>query len=72
MPLAARLTNFYQITMTQAYFALRMHDTAVFELFARHLLPRPLLLLSAGLQQALHYLEELHFSARDIDFLDTL
>jgi nicotinate phosphoribosyltransferase len=63
------LTDLYQINMMQAYLDHSDTGTAVFELFVRSLPPRRGFLLAAGLQQALEYLENLRFSATDIDWL---
>src|SRR5215831_11055928 len=63
------LTDLYQINMIQAYLDHGETDTAVFELFVRSLPPRRGFLLAAGLQQALDFLEDLRFSAADIDWL---
>jgi nicotinate phosphoribosyltransferase len=63
------LTDLYQINMMQAYLDHGDTDTAVFELFVRSLPPRRGFLIAAGLQQALDFLENLHFSSADIDWL---
>jgi nicotinate phosphoribosyltransferase len=63
------LTDLYQINMIQAYLDHGDSGTAVFELFARTLPARRGFLLAAGLQQALDFLENLRFSAADIDWL---
>ena len=63
------LTDLYQINMIQAYLDHVDTGTAVFELFVRSLPPRRGFLLAAGLQQALDFLENLRFSAADIDWL---
>jgi nicotinate phosphoribosyltransferase len=63
------LTDLYQINMMQAYLDHGDNDTAVFELFVRSLPPRRGFLLAAGLHQALDFLENLRFSAADIDWL---
>jgi nicotinate phosphoribosyltransferase len=63
------LTDLYQLNMIQAYLEHGETDTAVFEFFFRRLPPRRGFLLAAGLEQALDYLENLHFSADDIDWL---
>src|ERR1700719_4071745 len=63
------LTDLYQINMIQAYLDHGDTDTAVFELFVRSLPPRRAFLLAVGLQQALDFLENLHFSAADSDWL---
>ncbi len=63
------LTDLYQLNMMQAYLDHGDTQTAVFEFFVRTLPPRRSFLLAAGLEQALDYLEKLHFSAADIDWL---
>ncbi|QQS54730.1 MAG: nicotinate phosphoribosyltransferase [Candidatus Competibacteraceae bacterium] len=63
------LTDLYQLTMLQTYHAERMRETAVFELFARRLPPERAFLLAAGLEQALDYLENLRFTAEELDWL---
>lgn len=66
---SALLTDLYQLTMLQTYHAERMNETAVFELFVRRLPPQRGFLLAAGLEQALDYLENLHFTAEERDWL---
>ena len=63
------LTDLYQLNMMQAYLDHGDTQTAVFEFFVRTLPPRRSFLLAAGLEQALDYLENLRFSAADIDWL---
>jgi nicotinate phosphoribosyltransferase len=70
--MTALLTDFYQLTMAQAYFELGMHDTAVFELFVRRLPAARRFLLAAGLEQALDYIEALSFTAHDLEYLESL
>ena len=66
---SALLTDLYQLTMLQTYHAERMNETAAFELFVRRLPPERNFLLAAGLEQALDYLENLHFTAEEQDWL---
>jgi nicotinate phosphoribosyltransferase len=66
---SALLTDLYQLTMLQTYHAERMHETAVFELFTRRLPPERNFLVAAGLEQVLDYLENLHFTAEELDWL---
>ncbi len=63
------LTDLYQLNMMQAYLDHGETKTAVFEFFIRKLPGRRGFLLSAGLEQALNFLEQLHFSADDIAWL---
>ncbi len=63
------LTDLYQLTMLQAYFAHGMLDTAVFELFVRKLPDNRNFLMAAGLEQALEFLERLHFEEAEIAWL---
>jgi nicotinate phosphoribosyltransferase len=63
------LTDLYQLNMMQAYLDHGDTQTAVFEFFVRTLPTRRGFLLAAGLEQALDYLENLRFSANDIEWL---
>ncbi len=63
------LTDLYQLTMLQTYHTEGMQETAVFDLFARRLPPERGFLLAAGLEQALDYLENLHFTPEELDWL---
>jgi nicotinate phosphoribosyltransferase len=55
--------------MAAAYVETRFDARATFELFVRQLPPRRGYLVAAGLEQALDYLENVRFSAAEIDFL---
>ncbi|SDI53109.1 nicotinate phosphoribosyltransferase [Pseudomonas panipatensis] len=68
----ALLTDLYQLTMLQGYFERGMFDTAVFEFFARKLPACRNFYLAAGLEMALDYLEQLHFSDAELAWLDGL
>jgi nicotinate phosphoribosyltransferase len=68
----ALLTDLYQLTMAQAYFELQMGETAVFELFVRRLPSSRRFLIAAGLEHALEYIEALHFTGADLEFLSGL
>jgi nicotinate phosphoribosyltransferase len=63
------LTDLYQLNMIQAYLDHAVTKTAVFEFFVRKLPARRGFLVAAGLQQALDFLENLHFSSEEIDWL---
>ncbi|HZO81018.1 MAG TPA: nicotinate phosphoribosyltransferase [Candidatus Binataceae bacterium] len=66
------LTDFYQLTMAAAYFASGYNDNACFSMFARRLPPRRGFLVAAGLERLLEALEEFHFDAAALEFLDSL
>ena len=63
------LTDFYQLTMLQAYFDHGLEETAVFEFFVRKLPAKRNFLLAAGLEQVLDYLEGARFSAEELSWL---
>lgn len=63
------LTDLYQLNMIQADLDHGKTATAVFEFFFRKLPARRGFLVAAGLEQALAFLENLHFSAEEIDWL---
>lgn len=66
------VTDLYQLTMAVGYFEHSMQDTATFELFVRNLPKNRSYLITAGLEQALHYLTHIRFSAENIQFLSQL
>jgi len=64
------LTDFYELTMAAGYHAHGLADQRVtFELWMRRLPSCRNYLVSAGLEQAVHYLKELCFSPEQIAFL---
>ena len=66
----ALLTDLYQLTMLQGYFHQGMEEEAVFEFMVRDLPPQRAFLLAAGLEQALAYLEGLHFTPPELEWLE--
>jgi nicotinate phosphoribosyltransferase len=66
---SALLADLYELTMAAAYFENKLTVNATFELFVRSLPPERSLLLSAGLEQALEYLESLRFGDEEIAYL---
>jgi nicotinate phosphoribosyltransferase len=68
---SALLTDLYQLTMLQAYRQYGLEDTAVFEFFIRKLPEQRGFLMAAGLEQVLQYLEDLHFSAEELQWLES-
>jgi nicotinate phosphoribosyltransferase len=65
----ALVTDLYELTMLQAYWAGDMLEEAVFSLFVRDLPAERNFLLAAGLDDALHYLENVAFDGDAIAFL---
>src|SRR5438309_1158497 len=68
----ALLTDFYELTMLQAYFDAGMAETAVFDLFVRRLPPSRDYFVACGLEDVLQYLEDLYFSSAAIEYLRSL
>ena len=66
------LTDLYELTMLQAYFAERMSDVGVFSLFVRRLPERRNYLLACGLDDVLGFLETLRFDQAALAYLDSL
>src|ERR1700722_18331083 len=63
------LTDLYELTMAAGYLQTRFDATATFELFVRHLPPKRNFLVTAGLEQSLEFLENVHFQPEEITFL---
>ena len=63
---SALLTDLYELTMLQAYWAERMNATAVFEFFVRRLPPQRSFLVAAGLEQVVEYLLDLRFTTDEL------
>lgn len=72
LPCSALLTDLYELTMLQAYWSRRMTREAVFSLFVRKLPTGRNLLIAAGLDDALRYLETLRFTEDDLEYLREL
>ena len=63
-------TDLYELTMAAGYFAQGAHDrTASFDLSVRSLPLNRGYLLAAGLEQALAYLHDLHFTPEALEYL---
>lgn len=63
------LTDFYQLTMMNGYLKSGVaNQTAVFDLFFRQK-GQLTYAISAGLEQAIDYIQNLHFDAEDIEYL---
>jgi len=67
------LTDFYQLTMMQGYYKNKQADkTAVFDLYYRANPGGGGYAVCAGIAQAAEYIENLRFTASDIDYLTSL
>ncbi len=64
-------TDLYQLTMAAGYFQNNMNHTATFELFVRKLPEHRSYLISAGLEQVVHYLKHLKFTDEVIGYLQS-
>ena len=63
------LTDLYELTMAAGYLETGFDARATFELFVRSLPPRRNYLVAAGIDQALDFLENVHFSDEEIAYL---
>src|SRR5256714_74364 len=68
----ALLTDLYELTMLQSYFAEGMNDVAVFDLFIRRLPPVRNYFVACGLEHVLAYLEDFAFAEEGIGYLRSL
>ena len=70
--MSALLTDLYELTMAQSYYAREMEREAVFELTARRLPPGWNFLICAGVDRVVEHVRELRFSEEDLAYLATL
>ena len=68
----ALLTDLYELTMAAGYVQNHFDARATFELFVRHPSRNRNYLVAAGLEQALDFLENVHFSAEEVSYIRTL
>ena len=67
------LTDLYELTMMQGYFEHKeQNETVIFDAFYRTNPCGGGYAVAAGLEQLIKYIRELHFSAQDIAYLDSL
>ena len=67
---AAMLCDFYELTMGNGYFESGMGDTITyFDLFFRNVPDNGGFAIAAGLEQVIDYIENLHFTEQDIEYL---
>ena len=63
------LTDLYELTMMQGYFKNHTNPTVVFDAFFRKNPFDSSYSIAAGLEQAIEYIKDLHFSQVDVDYL---
>lgn len=66
------LTDFYELTMMQGYFKNPTNQTVIFDMFYRTNPCGGSFAITAGLEQMIEYIENLHFTEEDIDYLRSL
>ena len=66
---SALLTDWYQLTMLQAYVEAGMEETAVFEFFVRKVPPQRKFFMAAGLEQVVEFLEGLRFAPWELEWI---
>ncbi|MBQ3552090.1 MAG: nicotinate phosphoribosyltransferase [Clostridia bacterium] len=67
------MTDLYQLTMAYGYYKHGMGENiAVFDLFYRQNRPNSAFCVVAGLEQAIEYVRDMHFSSEDIGYLRSL
>lgn len=66
------LTDLYELTMMQGYFKNDTNATVVFDVFYRQNPSGSGYAITAGLEQVIDYVKNLHFSASDISYLREL
>ena len=67
------MTDLYQLTMMNGYLKHGMkNNIAIFDLFFRPLQNHSVYAVMAGLEQAIEYVENLHFSEEDLEYLRSL
>ena len=66
------LTDLYELTMAAGYVQNHFDARATFELFVRHLPRNRNYLVAAGLEQALDFLEHVHFSDEEVSYIRAL
>lgn len=67
------LTDLYELTMMYGYYKHNMQDKeVVFDLFFRESAGKSVYAIVAGLEQIIEYIDNLHFSEEDINYLRSL
>lgn len=63
------LTDFYELTMMQGYFQSKSNELVIFDVFYRENPSKGGFSICCGLEQVIEYIQELHFSEADIEYL---
>ena len=63
------LTDLYELTMMQGYFKAKTNETVIFDAFYRVNPCGNGFAISAGLEQVIDYIKNLHFTQEDVDYL---
>ena len=63
------LTDLYELTMMQGYFKTPTNQTVIFDMFYRTNPCGGAFAITAGLEQMIEYIENLHFTTEDIEYL---
>lgn len=66
------LTDLYELTMMQGYFKNPTDQEVVFDVFYRKNPSGSAYAITAGLEQVIEYIKDLHFTTDDVDYLRTL
>ena len=66
------LTDLYELTMMQGYFKNPTNQTVIFDMFYRDNPCGGAFAITAGLEQMIEYIENLHFTEEDITYLRSL
>ena len=63
------LTDLYELTMMQGYYKNHANETVIFDVFYRSNPEEAAYSITAGLAQVIEYIQGLHFTTTDIDYL---
>lgn len=66
------LTDFYELTMMQGYFENNTNETVIFDVFYRTNPSGSGYAICCGLEQVIDYINNLHFTTEDIDYIRSL